>query len=826
MATSSNSQVPAFPFALIDGGPNGETVDIPSDTTHTRSRTTPDHALQTMDVDVPPGLAGDSRVSNVRQHQNMFTVRQEIAAIEQRLLMLQRMEQQNTLNLTSTAQQQQQNNLAQQQQQNNFVQVNMTDPQTSEVARHALEVQQQALQHANQMQASAQAAHEHATVVSQQAQAHTEHIATLAHQEVQQNRHEAQRHITHVESTAQRMLDEQTAALQERANHLVNESRLAHAQELERQKQELAAQARQAVEAARLEAAEEAKKRKEVEEELRQLRSASSQPPLQLFTPTTRQPAFSSPLQASIPLETHQATFAPPYVPVFPTLEHAQAPLPPPGTPEASYFNVLEGLLNSVHQIQNKMREWENSEPPASLTSAHSRPSTGKRRDHDPPDSDPSESSSDSDSDSNSSHSSHSNSSGSKSSSSSSNADQHRHRKKRGKGRKKDSDKDDDSSSRGRSRKRSRKSKSLPSVVCDNCSKAHTTKTCPGTLYFLPGETEDDIVRVKAMELFKVQRLPRDAGDFRAWRNSLSTSLSSFDRTSREVLTRWIAPSFELKPTEHDRKKLNHSEGFVRLDKHLAAALSEEKHLIGPLGVRIQNYLEKCQKHHVGAKGRIILHMIMSEYHLDRQRGAAMTQMHLLRISLEGYKMKDLQNFVQNIDKCLNALRKRDRPSDTTMFEWLLDRLRNVQRLHRTIERIKDSPARSHRRTFRYLCRKLNESIRDSREEENNTALQRNLGQNPKAGGAPGNAKPEGKGKGRDGSRKPNPKKGDGKGDKPSKPRDSSTRPKGDKKGKGKGDGNKADKDKDSKTKDNPRSDSKKPKGKGKSDRPPLTDEK
>ena len=134
--------MPAYPFALIDGGPNGETVDIPSDTTHTRTRTTPEHALQTMDVDVPPGLTGDSRV---RQHQNMFTVRQEIAAIEQRLLMLQRMEQQNTLNLTSTAQQQQQNNLAQQQQQNNFVQVNMTDPQTSEVARRALEVQQQAL---------------------------------------------------------------------------------------------------------------------------------------------------------------------------------------------------------------------------------------------------------------------------------------------------------------------------------------------------------------------------------------------------------------------------------------------------------------------------------------------------------------------------------------------------------------------------------------------------------------------------------------------------------------------------------------------------------
>ena len=84
---------------------------------------------------------------------------------------------------------------------------------------------------------------------------------------------------------------------------------------------------------------------------------------------------------------------------------------------------------------------------------------------------------------------------------------------------------------------------------------------------------------------------------------------------------------------------LRHSEGFVRLDKHLAATLSDEKNLTGAMGVKIQNHMEK---QHIGAKGRIILHMIMSEYFLDRQRGAAMTHMHFLRITLDGYKIRDL----------------------------------------------------------------------------------------------------------------------------------------------------------------------------------------
>ena len=92
--------------------------------------------------------------------------------------------------------------------------------------------------------------------------------------------------------------------------------------------------------------------------------------------------------------------------------------------------------------------------------------------------------------------------------------------------------------------------------------------------------------------------------------------------------------------------------------------------------------------------------MITSEFHLDRQRGAAMTQMHLLRINLDSHKVKDLQGFVTSVDKCLNALRKRERPAANTMFEWLLDKLKTCPRLHRTIEKIKDSEVKSYHRTF------------------------------------------------------------------------------------------------------------------------------
>ena len=82
------SNVPALPFTVVEGGPQGEDVDIPTDTTgHTKSRSTPEHINPRIDhANFPPGLQPRVNVdNNVRQQQLNFSVRQEIAAIEQRL---------------------------------------------------------------------------------------------------------------------------------------------------------------------------------------------------------------------------------------------------------------------------------------------------------------------------------------------------------------------------------------------------------------------------------------------------------------------------------------------------------------------------------------------------------------------------------------------------------------------------------------------------------------------------------------------------------------------------------------------------------------------
>jgi hypothetical protein len=327
---------------------------------------------------------------SIRQQQYQFTVRQEIANIEQRLMQLQQMQ------YNATVQQQQQMNLMNQNQQqmiqqNNFMQVQQDNPQTSEVALQALEAQQQAILHAQQMQANAEAAHARTEQVAAQAQAQTQYVAAAAQQEVQRThqaaehqvqvtqqiaqqevlrtQQEAQQQVAQVTIAAQQHVNEQAAALQARAAQLVSESQSAFGVEFERQKQQIAAQAREferqreiaaaqariAMDELRTEAAayHEAQRRAhEAEEELRTIRSNFESAP---FTPPSRAQLFTSPQHAS-PLP---HVMSPPGIPVYSSL--GLPPVPPPPIPfsDPMYFTTMEMLLRSVQQIQHKIQQWE-----------------------------------------------------------------------------------------------------------------------------------------------------------------------------------------------------------------------------------------------------------------------------------------------------------------------------------------------------------------------------------------------------------------------------------------------------------------------------------
>ena len=150
------SQVPAFPIVVIGAGDDGADVEFPSGSTNPRSRSTPERAQQTR-VEAPPGIPVNLTTNIVRQSQTSnvqsSTVRQEIAQIEQRLLMLRQMEQHNVV--TNIQQQNMVHFNPQQQVQNNMT-INAQNPVVTEIAFQALSNANQAAQQAQSQLLQAQ----------------------------------------------------------------------------------------------------------------------------------------------------------------------------------------------------------------------------------------------------------------------------------------------------------------------------------------------------------------------------------------------------------------------------------------------------------------------------------------------------------------------------------------------------------------------------------------------------------------------------------------------------------------------------------------------
>ena len=81
----------------------------------------------------------------------------------------------------------------------------------------------------------------------------------------------------------------------------------------------------------------------------------------------------------------------------------------------------------------------------------------------------------------------------------------------------------------------------------------------------------------------KVDALPRDAAQFRSWKNAFVTKVCAIDRTGADTLLKWLLPAFE---TSHDTD-LSDPQGLPRFDAHLASLLADPKHLNSELGIQL-----------------------------------------------------------------------------------------------------------------------------------------------------------------------------------------------------------------------------------------------
>ena len=118
--------------------------------------------------------------------------------------------------------------------------------------------------------------------------------------------------------------------------------------------------------------------------------------------------------------------------------------------------------------------------------------------------------------------------------------------------------------------------------------------------------------------------------------------------------------------------------------------------------------------HKQGPKGSALPY-----FETDMSRNAALDQMHLLSIQLQGKSAKDLQEFVRKTTYVLHGLGAADRLTEATMFQWLWRQVKRVVILTRSTDKVRESKSSSKRRTLEHLWTSISEELREGRHDAN-----------------------------------------------------------------------------------------------------------
>ena len=181
--------------------------------------------------------------------------------------------------------------------------------------------------------------------------------------------------------------------------------------------------------------------------------------------------------------------------------------------------------------------------------------------------------------------------------------------------------------------------------------------------------SEREIVDSRALLHTKLEVVPQSAADFRAWKTNFFLMLGRLDISSNEYLSKWAATAFEV----GQEKECQSSSGLIpRFDRWLAPELLKNARSSPELLFKVQGYVERCARQSTVPRGRMILYMIARHFDLDRTRGSLLTSQSIFQVELNGFSLKDLQEFSGTVMKTLNSIDPADWPNQRMLGEWFV----------------------------------------------------------------------------------------------------------------------------------------------------------
>ena len=273
-------------------------------------------------------------------------------------------------------------------------------------------------------------------------------------------------------------------------------------------------------------------------------------------------------------------------------------------------------------------------------------------------------------------------------------------------------------------------------ATCRICGGQHDEINCPYLTMNQPqaptapsvastrnyADEEEDTIRVKSLSDISFPMPPRDAAQARGYVNQVLMSIGKLQKTHGHEVYAWAQECLT-----HDESVLKADPRFPRTDREIAAKLIKTCKT-GRFGILFQQMVETERTTTGGMPcGRVMLRMIFKHFQLERDRIGMLGERNLLQLKVPGKYVSDLEAFRQKYNYILQTIPAADLPKEQTLFNHLIDELEKSPPMAYKVQKSREAPAGSHRRTTAWLWEKVDLAIELEQQKKNRADFDRQL---------------------------------------------------------------------------------------------------
>jgi hypothetical protein len=235
-------------------------------------------------------------------------------------------------------------------------------------------------------------------------------------------------------------------------------------------------------------------------------------------------------------------------------------------------------------------------------------------------------------------------------------------------------------------------------------------------------EEDDDTIRVKSLNDLVFPNPPENAGQARGYVNQVLMAIGKLQKTPGSEVYQWA------------QECLSANEESLKADPQIASKLIKTCRR-GRFGLIFQQMVDS-ERLATGSMpcGTVMPKKIFQFFQLERDRIGMLGERSLQSLRIPGNTRADLEAFRDKYIYVMSTIPVQDLPREQTLFNHLIDELERCSIMAHKVQKAREAPLYSHRRTTNWLWEKVELVLQLDQQRKNRLEFDKQLKLKPAEG--------------------------------------------------------------------------------------------